>query len=188
MKSKYDFPNLVGIADGTILPLEYKLGLCGDDYLCCKGCYAVNSLLVCDNQLHVHYMIIGYAGSTHDNRVWTNSKMFLNSMAYFCNNQYLLGDSAFLPGAHMVPSYKKLPGKELSVQQEWCNAKIAKPRIKSEHYIGLIKGKFQYFKCICVQIHEKKDMRRIICLFTCAVILHNLVVWDLVPADWELRG
>ena len=84
--------------------------------------------------------------------------------------------------------YKKLPGKALSVQQEWCNTKIAKPCIKSEHCIGLIKGKFQYFKCIRVQIHEKKDMRRIICLFTYAVILHNLVVWDPVPADWELRG
>ena len=156
--SKYDFPNLVGIADGTILPLKYKPGLYGEDYLCCKGCYAVNSLLICDNQSRVHYMIIGYAGSTHNNRVWTNSKMFLNPMAYFGNNQYLLGDSAFLPGAHMVPSYKKLPGKALSVQQEWCNAKIAKPQIKSEHFIGLIKGKFQYFKCICVQICEKKDM------------------------------
>ena len=70
-----------------------------------------------------------------------------------------------------LPSYKKLPGKALSVQQEWCNAKIAKPRIKSEHCIGLIKGKFQYFKCICVQMHEKKDMHQIIHLFTCAVIL-----------------
>ena len=88
----------------------------------------------------------------------------------------------------MVPSYKKLPDKALSVQQEWCNAKIAKLQIKSEHYIGLIKGKFQYFKCICVQIHEKKDMRWIIHLFTCAVILHNLVVRDPVPADWELRS
>ena len=88
----------------------------------------------------------------------------------------------------MVPSYKKLPGKALSVQQEWCNAKIAKPRIKSEHCIGLIKGKFQYFKCICVQMHEKKDMHQIIHLFTCAVILHHLMVWDPVPADWELRG
>ena len=74
------------------------------------------------------------------------------------------------------------------MQQEWCNAKISKLQIKSEHCIGLIKGKFQYFKCIRVQIHEKKDMRRIICLFTYAVILHNLVVWDPVPADWELRG
>ena len=88
----------------------------------------------------------------------------------------------------MVPSYKKLPGNALSVQQEWCHTKIAKLQIKSEHCIGLIKGKFQYFKCIPVHIYEKKDMHQIIRLFTCAVILHNLVVQDPVPADWELRG
>lgn len=62
---------------------------------------------------------------------------------------------------------------------------LAKIRIKTEHCNGLIKERFQFFKSIRVALSSRKDMRRIINYFTCAVILHNLLTGEPISEDWE---
>jgi len=38
---------------------------------------------------------LGRQGSVHDNRVWSNSEIYLGRDKYFDQKEYLLGDSAF---------------------------------------------------------------------------------------------
>jgi hypothetical protein len=50
IQDKYDFPNCLGFVNGTILPLEFKPSLSGEEYYCRKGCYGVHSQVICDDE------------------------------------------------------------------------------------------------------------------------------------------
>lgn len=158
----FHFPNCVGLVDGTLLPLENKPSLLGDNYLSRKGCYAVSVLVVCDEVARVLYYLAGWPGLVHDNRVWRNCKMFLNKDAFFSPMEYLPGDSAFTPGEHMIPTIKNAPKSNMRAEQSSFNTLLAKPRVKSEHGIGLLKGRFPWLKNIRITIHAKKDLKEIL--------------------------
>lgn len=140
-------------------------------------CYR-NSLSI-DRFFHM-----GFPGGTHDNRVWKDTEIFKTPGNYLSHGEIILGDSAFSPNAFVIPCFKKMPGQPMDPVKLKFNTLIAKPRVKSEHCIGLIKGKFQYFKSMRDQIGSQQDMVHVIRLFSCAVILHNLLVADPVPQEW----
>lgn len=83
----------------------------------------------------------------------------------------------------MVPAFNKPPRVEMDVHNAHFNTKLAKARIKTEHCIGLIKARFQFFKGI--KIDSPKSMQKLIRYFTCACVMHNLLISDPIPPDWE---
>lgn len=63
------FKSCVGFIDGTLInfaaaPIHHK-----EDYWTRKSVYALNSLLICDDQRKVIYAHHGWCGSAHDQRV-----------------------------------------------------------------------------------------------------------------------
>ena len=111
IQDKYGFVNCVGMTDRTLFPLEFKPTANGEDYYCRKGMYAVNAVITCDDLARVRDIVVGWPGSVHDNRVWSNSPLHLDSSVYFKRNEYVLGDSAFQASAVMIPAFKKPPGR-----------------------------------------------------------------------------
>ena len=109
------FPHCVGLIDGTLLPLATKPQLHGENYLSRKRFYAIVMLVVCDDQSRMIHCHIGWPGSVHDNRVWRNSKLNLESDSMFAPKEHLLGDSAFTPGDHMIPPFKTAPGQNIAL-------------------------------------------------------------------------
>jgi hypothetical protein len=73
IQNKHKFPNVVGIIDGTLLPLETKPTCNGEDYFSRKGGYTINCLITCDDTAKVRNLVVGWPGSVHDTRVWDNS-------------------------------------------------------------------------------------------------------------------
>ena len=78
----------------------------GADYSGRKEGYTITNLFFSDCNRKIRYYISGWAGCAHDNRIWTNSKLYNNPADYFSRNQFLIGDSAFDNGPHMVTTYK----------------------------------------------------------------------------------
>jgi len=66
------------------------------DYFTQKGNYAIKGLFFCDDTAKITLVEMGWPGHIHDNRVWSNSNVYLSKEKYFSNKEYLLGDSAFL--------------------------------------------------------------------------------------------
>ena len=184
IERKYGFPNCVGLIDGTLLPLEGKPNQNGEDYFCRKGCYSVNALITCDDAARVRDVVIGWPGSVHDNQVWTTSHLYANQMALFRKKEYLLGDSAFQPSNVMIPAFKKPCGAAVLQSNEFFNTQLAKPWVISHYCIGILKGRFQYLKWMCVHISKSEDMSKIIDYFNCACILHNWLIDDPIPPQW----
>ena len=65
---------------------------------------------------------------------------------YFNDNEYLLADSAFSPSAQVVPAFKKLVGGQMDPNCSKFNDLLAMAHVKSEHCIGLLKGRFPWLK------------------------------------------
>ena len=186
MRDKYQFPFCVGIADGSLLPLQWRPPLHGDDYFTRKSNYAVNVLVVCDDTAAIRAFTIGWPGSVHDNCVWKNSPQFLRPADFFSIMEYLLGDSAFAASGFMVPNYKKASGvARMNRTHEFYNTKAAKGRIKSEHCLGLLKNRFPILRCHSAVINGKKAMRRLVDEFTACAVLHNMLIEEPdIPDSW----
>lgn len=70
------------------------------------------------------------------------------------------------------------------IHTEFFNTKLAQPRIKSEHCIGALKGRFQHLKHLRVVILKKNSVRKINhIIWTCAV-MHNLMLDEPCPEEW----
>lgn len=184
IKDEHFFPNCVGLIDGTLLPLAFRPLLHGENYMSRKKVYAIVMLIVCDDQNRILYYHVGWPGSVHDNRVWRNCKLFTKCHEYFSKRQYLLGDSAFTASAIMVPPFKTLPGAELLGNKLAFNTLLAKPRVKSEHCIGTLKGRFPFPRRIRLKIGNRHHMAHFIKCIRGAVVLHNFLIGEPVEEDW----
>ena len=174
---EYKFPYCVGIIDGTYLLLRNKPELCGEDYITRKGGYGINCLIICDDQGKILYYVCGWAGATHDNIVWRNSKMFQNSQNYFNEMEYIIADSAYSPSMFLVPAFKRSTGEAVPDDGKyWFNTQLAKGRIKSEHCNGLLKGRWSILTNMNVTIRKPRDVKKVVKIFECCAILHNLML------------
>lgn len=162
IKERWFFPNCVGLIDGTLLPLHSRPLLHGENYLSRKRFYAIVMLVVCDDQGRILYYHVGWPGSAHDNRVWRTCRLCKRHSDHFSPREYLLGDSAFTASDIMVPPFKCHAGSFLSANHTTFNALLAKPRVESEHCIGVLKGLLPFLKGIRMKIGFKKHMREII--------------------------
>jgi hypothetical protein len=88
IEEHFCFPNCIGIADGTLLPLAFKHTLFGEAYLTRKSNYAVHMLVICDDQCRIPFFNAGWPGSVvHDNRMWQLSDLVLRNADVFSGIQ-----------------------------------------------------------------------------------------------------
>jgi hypothetical protein len=183
------FRHCIGIIDGTLVALDFQPEVFHECYYSRKSVYALNVMIICDHRRRITYYYAGWPGSTHDNRVFRNSKVFKNRMDYFNFGEYLLGDSAYSHSSIMVQSFKKLIGvAELPPTEEFFNTMLAHVRITSEHCIGILKGRFGCLKRNNIRIRKgKKEIKHLVDLIGACIVLHNLLInYDEVdiPKRW----
>jgi len=173
-----DFPSCVGIADGTLFPLAFEPEATdAPDYSGRKYGFSITTMIICDYNKKIRYYLAGYPGSCHDNRVYNNTGFVKNPKEYFSEMEYNMGDSAFSNSPFMVSSYRKAKGELLEADHEKFNTKLAKLRIRSEHCIGILKGRFPWLRSIRMKVTDNpKSMRRILRLIDATVILHNMLI------------
>jgi len=134
-------------------------------------------MIICDYNKKIRYCLAGYPSSCHDNRVYNNTGFVKNPQAYFSLMEYNMGDSAFANSPFMVSSFRKAKGGLLELDNEAFNTKLAKLRIRSEHCIGILKGRFPWLRSIRMKVtDDPKSMRRILRLSNATIILHNMLI------------
>jgi hypothetical protein len=88
----------------------------------------------------------------------------------------------------VVSSFKCASGHSLPADKEKFNKILAKPRVITEHTIGMLKGRFQFLKSMPMKITDKKkSVKKILRIIDCCVILHNFLLQlgdDDIPKDW----
>jgi hypothetical protein len=184
-KQEFFSPKVVGTVDGTHLGLATKPSLYGEDYFTQKSKYAVVAMVVNDDKKRICYLNIGWPASVHDERVWSNTTIARKPDNYFSPGEYLLADSAFSNRHYLVPAYKKLGNQcELLKDQMVFSKALAAACVRSEHTIGIWKGRFPWLRSIPMRISNKQSMRRLIRYVRATAILHNFFVEHNPPSNW----
>jgi hypothetical protein len=186
--SAHGFRHAVGIIDGTLIGLDYRPQAFHECYFSRKCMYALNVLIVCDDKRRIIYYNAGWPGSTHDNRVFRNSNLYIKRGDYFTHREYLLGDSAYSASPIMVQAFKKQVGQSnLPANNEFFNTRLAQVRIVSEHCIGILKGRFKCLKRNNIKIRRSvKEVKELVDLIGACIVMHNLLINydDDVPDEW----
>jgi hypothetical protein len=183
------FRHCTGIIDGTLVVLDFKPEKYHKCYYLRKSVYALNVMVVCDDQKRVTYYLAGWPGSCHDNRVFKNSNLFMNKEDYFDHGEYLLGDSAYSLSSIMVQSFKKMPGTGyLPRDEKLFNTLLAQVRIASEHCIGILKGRFGCLKRNNIKLKKgKREVKKLVRMIGACIVIHNLMINyddDVIPQEW----
>ena len=180
-QAKFKLPNLVGVADGTLFPLAFKPSRKdASDFHGRKHLYSLSTLIINDDKKRIRYFNAGWAGCSHDDRILENTELRKKvdiDNVIFSKRQYIIGDCAYAARWWMVSCYKKPPGGTLARDKEIFNTTLSKPRVTSEHTIGILKARFPFLRSIRLRIDEEKEsMRQVIRYIATCVILHNIFI------------
>lgn len=127
---------------------------------------------------------IGWAGSSHDNRVWRNWKAVIHFDTYFEDDEYLIGDSAYQPSSILIPSFKCSGGGQLSLKEMLFNLRLANIRIRVEHCIGVLKERSSLLRRLHSRLKNDKFLAQATPLIHAAIILRNMAIHDCIPEEW----
>jgi hypothetical protein len=142
---QYDWPNCIGIMDGTLFPLAFEPQTeDAPDYHGRKFAYSITCLIICDDQRRVRYFHCGWPGSTHDERVFRNCQISKDPDKWLSPTQYILGDTAYENDWYVLSSFRKPAGGIMPHEQEVFNSAMKTLRVVSEHTIGILKGRFPW--------------------------------------------
>ncbi|KAJ8927446.1 hypothetical protein NQ314_020116 [Rhamnusium bicolor] len=163
------FPGVLGVIDGTHIKID-KPSDDPDSYINRKGFYSIQVQLLCDHQLKIRDVFIGYPGSVHDSRVFRSSPL-CQSLLEKCHDLYILGDSGYPLLPNLLTPFKDRG--QLTRAQSNYNVKLSKNRYLIEHCIGLLKQKFRQL------FHVKlRSIISIAHLIRACCVLHNMALMD----------
>ncbi|KAG2215120.1 hypothetical protein INT45_002992 [Circinella minor] len=174
--SSFLFDDCLGIIDGTLFFLANEpCSTEAQSYFSYKKKYGISGILVCNSNKQIIYSYIGWPGSTHDSRIFSNSSIFRYPGLYFKENEYLLGDSGFECLKNIIVLYKKPRNSELTDQQDTFNMRLSSVRIHIEHTIGILKMRFQSLRELPIQLQDKDSAKHAVDWIKACMILHNMI-------------
>lgn len=112
----------------------------------------------------------GYTGSTHDATAWEQTRIFKEHDTVFEGKEFVWGDSAYPIQTWVVCPFK-VPESELADNAVY-NECLSSLRIRSEHAIGFLKGRFQSLKGLCVRILDEKSHKWAGYWAVCCIAVH----------------
>ena len=147
----------------------------GEDYSTRKGDYTIKWLVIFDDAARITWIEVGWPGSVHDNRVCSNSEIYVGRDKYFNQKEYLPGDSAFSTSAVMIPAFKK------ATTPIWARKKTLTPswqRLESRASTAGVYSKRSFNACGVSTGYLQQSRLRCYCQ------VYTLCLYLAHPFDW----
>ncbi|KAJ8502842.1 hypothetical protein ONZ45_g11386 [Pleurotus djamor] len=96
----------------------------------------------------------GYTGSTHDSTAWEGTALASNPQDHLAPAEWVWADSAYPISSWVVAPYKR-PERDLP-ENTVFNNHVSILRIRSEHAIGFLKGRFHSLKNLRLRVDNKE--------------------------------
>ena len=113
-------------------------------------------------------------GSAHDATAFEHTTAALHPNWFFDGEEFAWADSAYAVNSRMIPVHKK--PASLEPMNALFDKVVASLRVRSEHCMGALKGRFQCLRGLRVNINSKQDHYKACRWITVAIILHNLII------------
>ncbi|XP_072142672.1 putative nuclease HARBI1 [Dermacentor andersoni] len=164
-------PGVIGCVDGSLIAIIAPKGEQKAAFMCRKGCYALNTIFICDAGMRILAVDALRPGSDHDAHVWRTTwlrRRFLEGHISKAS-EHLLGDSGYPLEPWLLTPVTGHP--PIHTAEGRYNTAHASMRSVVERCIGPLKSRFR-----CLQryraLHYEPDRAANI-VAACAV-LHNL--------------
>lgn len=167
------------MVDRTLVPLYSKPHYYGDLWFDRKSNYSMNVQVINTPNLKIIDYASGFRGSQHDAHCFKYTQLASEHDHLFTLNKWVWADVGYkLEKWCMIP-YKR--SNSLLQENKDFNYNLSQIRIKSEHAIGYLKGRFQSLKKLCLSINSKDDVRYATEWINACIILHSFCM------DYELE-
>ena len=116
----------------------------------------------------------GLTGSAHDATAFKNTGAALHPDWFFSGEEFAWVDSAYGVDSRTIPVHKK--PASLDPKNALFDKTVAHLRVRSEHCMGALKGRFQCLRGLRVSINSNDDHHSACQWITVAIILHNMII------------
>ncbi len=116
----------------------------------------------------------GFTGSAHDAAAFEHTCATKYPDFLFQGEEFAWGDSAYTLNSWTIPIHRQ-PASFLP-ENTFFDRTLAKLRVRSEHCMGALKGRFQALRGLRVWIRSNEDHKKALQWITVAIILHNLII------------
>ncbi|KAJ3501485.1 hypothetical protein NLJ89_g9317 [Agrocybe chaxingu] len=141
------------MVDGTLVPLYDRPFWYGESYFDRKCNYSLNIQIVSLPNLHIIDYGYGFTGSAHDSSAWEKTRIYVEHDILLDEDEFIWGDSAYPIQIWVMAPFKKPEGDE--PDNKIYNNHVSMVRIRSEHTIGYLKGRFQSLKGLRINIRDE---------------------------------
>ncbi|VDC04502.1 unnamed protein product [Peniophora sp. CBMAI 1063] len=161
--------------DGTIVVLYQRPGWDGDAYYTRK-CNSGMNLQVGNvgSNLRIVDYSHGHTGSAHDASAFKGTCAYLHPDWFFKQNEFAWVDSAYPLSSRTIPVHKQPAADER--QNRIFDQAVSHLRVRSEHCMGALKGRFQCLRGLRANINSPQDHIQACRWMTVCIILHNLII------------
>ncbi|XP_030849444.1 putative nuclease HARBI1 [Strongylocentrotus purpuratus] len=167
------FPQVIGVVDGTHIRLNgAPLGPGEHVYMNRKRYYSINTQIICDTNYKIINILARWPGSTHDSRIFQNSRVG-QTFEDLQQHGLLLGDSGYALRPYLMTP---VLNPRTPAEQAY-NRAHATTRVRIEQVNGQLKHKFR-----CLLNGMQMAPRRACKIITACAVLHN-VAKDLKQPD-----
>ncbi|KAK1861463.1 hypothetical protein I4F81_004047 [Pyropia yezoensis] len=170
--SKFGFDGCVGAADGTTFSLAYQPAFQPWTYYDRKQRYSLSGLITCDWDGYITNGVLGCTGAAPDTFVQSLTSWHHRPNLFFSAGQYLLGDQGMLYSRNLIGPCKQpeMNGPE----HRNFNYQLARLRVKSEHTIGILKGRWGSLEELRIALSTDKHFSFALTWVMAYVVLHNV--------------
>lgn len=183
----HEMPHCIGYLDGSEVKLAERPSKDPDSYYSRKQIFSIKLQAVCDYQLKIRHLLVGYPGSVHDSRVFTNSSLFLNPSQYFAGEEWIAADSAYKLSKTVITPFRK-NSTEPDIMKNAFNKLHSKYRVRIEHCFGILKERFGSMKELRMRLSDARSSAYACKWVTICCILHNFIIdcnEDISDFDWS---
>lgn len=159
------------MVDGTTIPLFEKPHYHGESFYDRTSRYSINAQIVnTPNNLQVIDYATGFNGSCHDTLCFSYTRLAQNHDQLLSEEEWCWSDAGYPLRTWCIIPYKG-PLSSVRENREF-NFALSKIRIRSEHAIGYLKGRFQSLKELRIRINSPEDVTYASCWIQSCIILH----------------
>lgn len=169
-------PNCIGYLDGTEIKLAEAPVEDPESYFSRKHIYSLKVQAIFDHNKKIRHMVLGYPGSVHDSRIYSNCELYSKPAQYFSGLQWLAADSAYKLTSTVITPFRESSNELTLLQRKRFNKEFSAYRIRIEHCFGLLKERFNSLKDLKLQIKDDASIKRSCRWILVCAILHNIVI------------
>lgn len=169
---KHNFRSVIGSVAGTTILVYRGPSWQGGRATAREHCFSMGATAVCNHRGFFTYFHTGYYATTLNTATYRRSALCKSKATFFSGEDYLLADASYAVTSTVIPRYKGVSAE--SEDAKIFNKRHEDARIKIEHAIGMLKGKFRCLNSIRINSDCKDNLHQAGLMALACVILHNI--------------